>query len=86
MSISGLSFQAPPQAGLQRSPAVANLRLLDEVSQILEKDRPMAFNDVIQIAQMLTLPEDIQPPTYNVQGVRTPYEPVPPHRLLEVIS
>ncbi|MDR0756059.1 MAG: hypothetical protein LBE99_04070, partial [Puniceicoccales bacterium] len=39
-----------------------------------------------QIAQMLTLPEDIQPPTYNVQGVRTPYEPVPPHRLLEVIS
>ncbi|MDR2768946.1 MAG: hypothetical protein LBB19_00080, partial [Puniceicoccales bacterium] len=92
MAISGSSFQAPPRAGLQRSPAVANLRILDELNQIFAEESLQLLCDlanrfhqmrvtpdqVQQMVQMLTLPGDIRLPTRM--------EPVSQARLLQIVS
>jgi hypothetical protein len=104
MAISGLPppFPASEEVpALPRSPAVANLRLLDELSQILEREPIQLLCDlanrfhrmgvtpdqVQQIAQMLTLPDGIALPTHNnVHGIQVAYQTVSPARLLQILS
>jgi hypothetical protein len=93
MSISpSSSFQTPPpQVELPRSPAVANFQLLNEVSQIFGGESlqlvcelanrfhwmGVTQDQVQQIVQMLTLPNDVQLPQ-NRQSVS-------PERLLNIL-